>query len=414
MATTPTINQSVFDPSFKHQANFNDWLIVAEKSPYLVDLLNKLASEHHTVRIGTAGGGTYTQGHNITIDPSMLPTINSEATNKQFISMLAHEAGHAALPDHSLTNAQIKTPRDAAQSGLAGEGVAISTEYIVATQLGGRMHSDTSGIGVRADLDLLAANHGINLTSRRLADHSSALTSFDNAARQKGSDYYGTLHPSTAKNIDYKEYYGEYFAYAQATGRNPSELDLVHIQSNAIRVVPVGSHGDYNVIGHNVPLLNGKTANFETHFNALGQPTNTINVAVSPTTSMPAPISENHLSKTHQSLIADSEKRVHSLYKEYGLTVDKGTQNTVMCVAVAAAEQGMCRIDRAAVKDGNINIAQMDGAVATMASVNGNIAANTPVEQSLSKLTAIEQQQTQSINNPSQTIEQPKQGRSIG
>ena len=123
---------------------------------------------------------------------------------------------------------------------------------------------------------------------------------------------------------------------------------------------------------------------------------------------------QNSLSKTHQTLITDSEKHVHNLYKEYGLTVDKGTQNTVMCVAVAAAEQGMCRIDRSAVKDGNINVAQMDGAVATMATVNGNIAANTPVVQSLSKLTAIEQQQTQSINNPSQTIEQPKQGRSIG
>jgi hypothetical protein len=123
---------------------------------------------------------------------------------------------------------------------------------------------------------------------------------------------------------------------------------------------------------------------------------------------------QSSLSKTHQSLIVDSEKHVHNLYKEYGLTIDKGTQNTVMCVAVAAAEQGMCRIDRSAVKDGNINVAQMDGAVATMVSVNGNIAANTSVEQSLSKLTAIEQQQTQSINNPSQTIEQPKQGRSIG
>ena len=127
-----------------------------------------------------------------------------------------------------------------------------------------------------------------------------------------------------------------------------------------------------------------------------------------------APHAENTLSKTHQTLITDSEKHVHNLYREYGLTVDKGTQNTVMCVAVAAAEQGMCRIDRSAVKDGNINVAQMDGAVATMASVNGNIAANTPVEQSLSKLASIEQAQTQAMNNPSQTIAQPKQGQKIG
>ena len=120
------------------------------------------------------------------------------------------------------------------------------------------------------------------------------------------------------------------------------------------------------------------------------------------------------LSKTHQALITDSEKHVHSLYKEYDLTVDKGTHNTVMCVAVAAAEQGMCRIDRSAVKDGNINVAQMDGAVATVASVNGNVAANTPVEQSLSKLASIEQTQAQSIYNPSPIIEQTMQGRSIG
>ena len=122
---------------------------------------------------------------------------------------------------------------------------------------------------------------------------------------------------------------------------------------------------------------------------------------------------QNSLSKTHQTLITDSEKHVHNLYKEHGLTVDKGTHNTVMCVAVAAAEQGMCRIDRSAVKDGNINVAQMDGAVATMASVNGNVAANTPVEQSLSKLASIEQSRAQSINNPSQTLNQPQHARSV-
>jgi hypothetical protein len=121
------------------------------------------------------------------------------------------------------------------------------------------------------------------------------------------------------------------------------------------------------------------------------------------------------LSKSHQSLIADSEKHIHSLYKEYGLTVDKGTHHTVMSVAAAAAEQGMIRIDRSVVKDGNINVAQMDGAVATMATVKGNVAANTPVEQSLSKLASIEQSHTQAMNNPNQTLhQQPQQGLNIG
>ena len=70
----------------------------------------------------------------------------------------------------------------------------------------------------------------------------------------------------------------------------------------------------------------------------------------------------------------------------HGMPIDQGTQNTVLSVAATAAERGMTRIEHATVKEGQINLLQMNGMVAHAATIDGNVAANTAAEQSLNRL----------------------------
>lgn len=126
-----------------------------------------------------------------------------------------------------------------------------------------------------------------------------------------------------------------------------------------------------------------------------------------------AGLTVKELSHAHQTLVAQSHEHIHRLYKEHGLPIDQGTQNTILSLAVAASERGMNRIDHAVVKEGNINVAQINGMVAHTASINGNIAANTPVEQSLHKLAELEQSQVQQMRQQSQQLEQPQLSRSM-
>ena len=113
------------------------------------------------------------------------------------------------------------------------------------------------------------------------------------------------------------------------------------------------------------------------------------------------------LSPAHQLLIADASKQVHELYQQHGLPIDQGTQNTVMSVAAAAAEKGLTRIEMASVQNNQIQVFQDRGAATLVAAINGNVAANTPEDQSLQKLAQLEQHKTQTMNNPVQAEAAP-------
>ena len=121
----------------------------------------------------------------------------------------------------------------------------------------------------------------------------------------------------------------------------------------------------------------------------------------------------NSLSPTHQRLISDAHEHVHRLYQIHGMPIDQGTQNTVLSVAAVAAERGMTRIEYATVKEGQINLLQMNGMVAHAATIDGNVAANTTAEQSLNRLAELERNQAHSMHQPTQQMEQPHPVRSI-
>ena len=121
----------------------------------------------------------------------------------------------------------------------------------------------------------------------------------------------------------------------------------------------------------------------------------------------------NSLSPAHQRLMSDAHEHVHRLYQMHGMPIDQGTQNTVLSVAAVAAERGMTRIEHATVKEGQINLLQMNGMVAHAATIDGNVAANTAAEQSLNRLAELERNQAHSMHHPTQQMEQPHSVRSI-
>ena len=125
------------------------------------------------------------------------------------------------------------------------------------------------------------------------------------------------------------------------------------------------------------------------------------------------PISQTQLSPPHQRLMSDAHEHVHRLYQMHGMPIDQGTQNTVLSVAATAAERGMTRIEHATVKEGQINLLQMNGMVAHAATIDGNVAANTAAEQSLNRLAELERNQAHSMHHPTQQMEQPHLVRSI-
>ncbi len=81
-----------------------------------------------------AGLGTKNDGHNIYLDPNLLPP---NATNAQLAAAavaIDHELGH--IIDGATHYQQAANPDEAAQRGLNSEGFADRDEYIAAKELG--------------------------------------------------------------------------------------------------------------------------------------------------------------------------------------------------------------------------------------------------------------------------------------
>lgn len=123
-------------------------LSAAEKSPYFASELNEFGTlTDWKFTIGTAKSGVFTNPSTKTI--SIASDWNESSS--QFATTLAHELGHALLPN-GFGGPTPNTPKDAIANNRANEGVALASEYIVAIQLGliggsaGNMHSDGSNL----------------------------------------------------------------------------------------------------------------------------------------------------------------------------------------------------------------------------------------------------------------------------
>lgn len=274
MASALRVPESVFSAEFRAQPAFPAILEQVNKSPYLVDLLTQLNARGDQVRLDT--GSPRSAYYNprdgdIYIGSGLLPATNAlgEATNPvyrdKFVSMLGHEGGHAVLQDRSRT---AQNPDEAKALGLNGEGLAITTEYIVAKQLGGSMWS---GASIQSTLDATASATGksADIATRRTSDPAAEWRSFDTQAISQGASYYGPLHPSTARNTTYNEYYPETWAVLNSRqgATLHKNIDWDRVQSADIEIVR-RADGSFQLVGHAVPMDEGPYAGKRVNFSA--------------------------------------------------------------------------------------------------------------------------------------------------
>ena len=422
--STPTINEAVFNQDLKSRQEYQIILDMANRSPYLVSMLNDLYVNGGRVGLGDVGKGTFFDPdiNQVSIDLSWIAS-NTQSINrlKPFVSMLGHEAGHATRPNGA---GSLKIdPWEQSQTGLLAEGVAITSEYIVAKQLGGQMWSDSSGTHVRGRYDQLATSLNIDVSVLTTANQSPALSTFNQTANQVGANYYATLNPSTAPNLQYDEYYREFRAMANVIGNDVNKIDWSNTQPNHIQLSQ-NANGSYQVGTQNLPLSDGTTlevsppAQFTANSQLIGQP----NIVVNPTANISSPIQSHNssvpelhlqppvieLSATAQSLKAQAEAKVREYCAQNGHQWNQGMDNTVVALAVAAREAKLTEIELFSVKDGHIFVAQKDatGYSYNTAQVNAREAANTPIEQSHDRMATVDQQllvQPQQQISPSQT-----------
>jgi hypothetical protein len=425
-----TINEHVFSQDLKDRPEYQAIVDMANRSPYLVSMLDELYVNGGRMGLGEVGKGTFFDPdiNQVSIDPSWIAS-NTQSINqlKPFVSMLGHEAGHATRPNGA---GSLKiNPWEQSQTGLLAEGVAITSEYLVAKQLGGGMWSDLSGVNVRGRYDQLANNLNIDVSTLTTADQSPALSSFNQTANQIGANYYATLNPSTAPNLKYDEYYREFRAMANTIGNDVNKIDWSNTQPNHIQLTQ-NTDGSYQVSAQNLPLNDGTSlsisppAQFTANSQLIGQP----NIVVNPITSIQSPVQNNdqpaheiqqpqpkapELSAIALNLNVQVEAKVREYCEQHGQPWNQGMDNTVAALTVAAREAKLNQIEVLSVHEGNIFVAQKDstGFGYNTAQMNAREAANTPIEQSMERLAGVDQQmlaqQSQQQNNPSQT-----QGRS--
>lgn len=270
----PSIPESVFSSQFQQQPSFPAIFEQAHESPFLVDMLTQLHARGNQIHVDafTTRAAYYkTETGDIYIGSALFPAVNDEGRPigvtdlKRFASLLGHEGGHAVLQDHGQ---HPRSPDDARALGLAGEGVALAAEYIVASQMSGPMWS---GRTIQDSLEATAASHGksADIATRRLSDSAADWQVFDARAAQQGAAYYGQLSPSTAPNITYNEYYAEAWAVLNTRdGRTLHQhIDWDRVQSPDIVIVP-HADGAFTLHGQAVPMDSGPHAGQRVDFSA--------------------------------------------------------------------------------------------------------------------------------------------------
>lgn len=282
-AAAASIPREVFTAEFQQTPDFERILHTANQSPYLVSMLAELHARGGRVDVTNGNGVFYRVSEDtIYIDRQRLPEPDEQGriipgAGRVFATLLAHEAGHATVQRRDLV---AKTPWQAGENGLIGEGVAFRSEYIVARQLehanpGTRvpLSSELYGEASRGQLDALARTSGIDtlIADRTKNTRDPAWSAFDQQAQRIGTEHYRYLHPSTMPGLVYNESYAEKWALGEAKSVLPTWLiDAKRLSSDHVQVIR-NPDDSWRLVGKNVPsTLNDEVMNFDVRFNAKG------------------------------------------------------------------------------------------------------------------------------------------------
>lgn len=192
-------------PKNCRKPSFPAVLAQTNQSPYLVELLTQLHARGNSIQVDSSTPNAAFYGssdRDIHIGSQLLPEVNQKTglarfpdQNMRFASLIGHEAGHAVLPDRSVV---ANHPLQARANGLNGEGVALTTEYIVAEQIGIIMWS---GSGIQSQLDATAQAQGVDahVEIRSVSDPAAHWQAFDQFAHQQWPDHRLSSRCSSAR-----------------------------------------------------------------------------------------------------------------------------------------------------------------------------------------------------------------------
>lgn len=205
----------------------------AARSPYFATMLNTYGgNKNYSFRIGQPDSGTAAEHHSdgsvtIRIDPKMMPGSgynNYDALNPDiFATVIAHELGHVLIPGGLGDTFLERSTLDAVKNGIINEGIAVTTEFIVAMQLGNGMHSDPTG---RNLMPTLSSFFDVNKISEY--GKTSLVTPYNNlnspAVDYAGNYYADNGQPSTHKQLTYREYWTNKFIFDQCSNESFSPI----------------------------------------------------------------------------------------------------------------------------------------------------------------------------------------------
>jgi hypothetical protein len=211
----------------QNQSVYNGLLSAAQTSPYLAGLINAFVAENGTFET-PAGNAADTAPNGLTVYVGTSLFQSTTTTNGVtqttgesplvLATLLGHELGHALLPGgEGEVNGPATNPTQAAANGLANEGVAVVSEYIVATQLGlngqgiipQTMHSDPKNI-LTPQLNQLAQSEGLDVSTLTYGSAPTlAFVQPNTAATNAAASYYSQGAPSVAPQLTYQQYYAD-------------------------------------------------------------------------------------------------------------------------------------------------------------------------------------------------------------
>ena len=150
-----------------NQISYNALVEAAEISKFFAGQLNAAAYSGFELVVGTPGQGTSFNGAAIVIDEDMIPKDTRLAYRNRFITLVAHELGHATLfggfgnqSVNSFSNPL--NPEQAAINGGLNESIAFIAEYVVASQIGTGMQS---GIDIQNKLQNAFNDLGVDVSN---------------------------------------------------------------------------------------------------------------------------------------------------------------------------------------------------------------------------------------------------------
>ncbi|MFE3543421.1 WXG100 family type VII secretion target [Nocardia sp. NPDC059177] len=169
------------------------WQLI-NRSNTLTAQLAQLTGDGWSIEYGKEGEGSYTVGRDkkIVLDGSLRN--NPEATTQ----VLAHEAGHASYKGGSGGSTQ----QDCVNALLTNEGAATLNNISVQREI---LANGGSDIGVAGQNPDVAAAWTASYDKYRAAG--SSPEAYQTAIYDIGQYYGDNLHPSTAPNLTYRQYY---------------------------------------------------------------------------------------------------------------------------------------------------------------------------------------------------------------